>query len=70
MPRLPLTHYLCQACPVFRVLLPTHLAVGPRHRDETYHAQVCALAMVIRVHSPCGVSVAMWGLTPCGVSRR
>ncbi len=28
-----------QSQPVFRVFLPHHLAVGPRHTDEAYHAQ-------------------------------
>jgi hypothetical protein len=28
-----------QAVPVFRVFLPAHLAVGPRHTDAQYHEQ-------------------------------
>ena len=28
-----------QAVPVFRVFLPAHLAVGPRHTDAAYHPQ-------------------------------
>ena len=30
---------LNQAAPVFRVFMPRHLAVGPRHTDAAYHAQ-------------------------------
>lgn len=36
---LKLLNMLPQTVPVFRVFLPEHLAVGPRHRDESYHEQ-------------------------------
>jgi hypothetical protein len=38
-PQLGATELLYQARPIFRVLLPDHLAVGPRHRDAAYHSQ-------------------------------
>jgi len=38
-PQLGAKELLYQSRPIFRVLLPDHLAVGPRHRDATYHAQ-------------------------------
>eukprot|EP00962_Isochrysis_galbana_P053602 scaffold25052_cov110-Isochrysis_galbana.AAC.5 len=38
-PQLGATELLYQARPIFRVLLPEHLAVGPRHRDAAYHSQ-------------------------------
>ena len=39
LPTLGCDQVLYQAVPVFRVFLPCHLAVGPKHRDEAYHAQ-------------------------------
>lgn len=38
-PTLADTRLLYQAVPVFRVFLPNHLAVGPRHTDAGYHRQ-------------------------------
>lgn len=38
-PHLGATELLFQTRPIFRVMLPDHLAVGPRHRDCEYHAQ-------------------------------
>ena len=38
-PALGASSVVYQARPVFRVFLPHHLAVGPRHTDAAYHAQ-------------------------------
>jgi len=38
-PQLGSADLIYQAVPVFRVFLPRHLAVGPRHTDAGYHVQ-------------------------------
>ena len=58
-PHLGSTSLLYQAAPVFRVFLPGHLGVGPRHTDAGYHLQPNEINFWVPLTDACGTNSLM-----------